>query len=416
MKHYSVFISALCCSFLLLNCGGRGSSSSSSTSESSSQTIQLEDYIIRLVPYYDDEPSQDYRMVDGKLVHIYSDSYKTVCGTVDRVNENAFEVGVGGDYQNGGKINPDNAAIFRGDKMIGYVAGNPYRFAVFDIKEGRIYQNTADYENRNISDVEYLKFKLFKPGELPSQKSQTTSSNIDLPWLYGIWSITTPFGTETLKIDKGGSIVEMLGLDINTGSYTIEDGVLYVKFSGESIVTTYSLDMVGQRIVFENGTYYHKKESFEESSYEEEGRGSDVYEDEEDGLGDYIEEEDVPETTGSPLNGQRREFNGAIMSKDKKKSYTIYMELEESGSNGSVKGFYRYLSQPEDKIIPLEGSAYRSGDILHLDLYSTSGTESFSLKGNLGETMSGTWRQFNNEEDRRNNVNAIKELVIFLTE
>ena len=102
MKHYSIFLAAICCSLLFINCGGRGSSSSSSNNSSSSQTIQLQDYIIRLVPYYDDEPSQDYRMVDSKLVHIYSDSYKTVCGTVDRINESAFEVGVGGVRENNG--------------------------------------------------------------------------------------------------------------------------------------------------------------------------------------------------------------------------------------------------------------------------------------------------------------------------
>ena len=407
MKHYSIYLAAICCSLLFVNCGGRGSSSSSNSS-SSSQTIQLQDFIIRLVPYYDDEPSQDYRMVDNKLVHIYSDSYKTVCGTVDRINESAFEVGVGGDYQDGGKINPESAAIFRGDRVIGRVAGNPYRFAVFDLNERRIYKNTADYENRNISDVEYLKFNLVKPGETSSQLSQSSSPSIDISWLYGIWSISTPYGTETMKIDKDGSIVDMVGSSMSTGSYTIKDGELRVKYSGESMVTTYSLDMVGHRIEFENGTYYHKRESFTESDNDEESY-------EEEGLGDIADEGDVEDSTTSPLNGQRCSFNGAIMSKDKKKSYTIYMELEETDSDGSLKGHYRYLSQPEDRIIPLEGRAYKNGENLHLDLFSTGGTESFSLKGNLGDTMSGTWRQYKNEEDRRNNANVVNELVVFLT-
>ena len=159
MRTPSLFLSALCCFLLICSCGGRGSSQSSSR-ESSSKTIQLQDYLIRLVPEYSDDVTHDYVMEGDKLLIVYSPTHKEVCGTVERIDGNAFEVGVGGDYQNGGKIYPENAAIFRRERVIGRVKGNPYRFAVFDVANGRIYQNTSDYENRDIADVEYLKFSL----------------------------------------------------------------------------------------------------------------------------------------------------------------------------------------------------------------------------------------------------------------
>lgn len=285
MKTYSLVLSMLCCSLLICGCGSKGSTPSSNSTSSSTKKIQLQDYIIRLVPYYEDEPSQDYRMVDNKLVHIYSDSYKTVCGTVDKINESAFELGVGGDYQDGGKLNPEKAAVFRGDEVIGMVTSAPYRFPVFDLNERKIYQNTADYENRNISDVEYLKFNLVIPGESSSQTKQSSSPSVDISWIYGTWSITTPYGTETMKIDENGGVIDMIGTDISTGSYTVKDGELLVKFSGNSIVFSYPLDMAGHRISTGEGQYMHKRDSNEgatinEVEHREDGSGASFGDDE----------------------------------------------------------------------------------------------------------------------------------------
>ena len=261
MKTYSFTLSVLCCCFLICSCGGKGSTPASNSASSSTKKIQLQDYIIRLVPYYEDEPSQDYRMVENKLVHIYSDSYKSVCGTVERINESAFELGVGGDYRDGGKLNPEKAALFRGDRVIGMVSSAPFRFAVFDLNERKIYQNTADYENRNISDVEYLKFNLITPEEASSQTKRPSSSD-DISWIYGTWSITTPYGTETMKLEEGGTIIDIVGTEMQTGTFTYKDGELLAKFPNTGgIAFTYELDMVGHRISIGEGQYMHKKDS-----------------------------------------------------------------------------------------------------------------------------------------------------------
>jgi hypothetical protein len=110
------------------------------------------------------------------------------------------------------------------------------------------------------------------------------------------------------------------------------------------------------------------------------------------------------------LGGETKRFSGAIMSKDKKKSYNIYLEVVESGTDGSVSGHYRYMSQPADRTIPLYGKVTRNGDVLRFKLFSTGGTEAFEFKGEDGEALSGTWRQYKNEADRDAGTSPSKEL------
>lgn len=91
-----------------------------------------------------------------------------------------------------------------------------------------------------------------------TSKNESTSS-IDISWIYGTWSITTPYGTETMKIDENGGVIDMIGNDLSTGSYTVKDGELLVRFSGSDVVVSYPLDMARHRISLGEGQYMHKK-------------------------------------------------------------------------------------------------------------------------------------------------------------
>ena len=352
MKIRFSFVIALCCALLACSCGGRGSSSSSSSSSSRSPKSTLESSIIRLVPYNEGEPSYDYEVVQGKLVILYP-SQRVVCGTVDWLNSNAFEVGVGGDYQDGGKIYPRNAALFRRDKVIGCVTSSPYRFPVFNLEDGCVYESAADYENRNISDVEYLKFKL---------------------------------------VDKDG------GKDSDDGDTYRDRGDDDSGYARRGRKKG-SLSGVIDRVVKDN-----VRDDVREEEIDEEGDAYRSY------------RQSVMEDEEGVLGGETKRFSGAIMSKDKKKSYNIYLEVVESGTDGSVSGHYRYLSQPADRTIPLYGKVTRNGDVLRFKLFSTGGTEAFEFKGEDGEALSGTWRQYKNEADRDAGTSPTKELVVFLTE
>lgn len=377
MKIRFSFVIALCCALLACSCGGRGSSSSSSSSSSRSPKSRLESSIIRLVPYNEGEPSYDYEVVQGKLIILYP-SQRVVCGTVDWLNSNAFEVGVGGDYQDGGKIYPRNAALFRRDKVIGCVTSNPYRFPVFNLEDGCVYKSAADYENRNISDVEYLKFKLVdKDGGNDSDDGDTYRDRGD------------DDGGYARRGRKKGSLSEVF-------DRVIKDNVR---------------DDVREEEIDEEGDAYR---SYRQSVMEDE---EDEIDEEGDAYRSYRQSVMEDEESGEGvLGGETKRFSGAIMSKDKKKSYNIYLEVVESGTDGSVSGHYRYMSQPADRTIPLYGKVTRNGDVLRFKLFSTGGTEAFEFKGEDGEALSGTWRQYKNEADRDAGTSPSKELVVFLTE
>lgn len=137
-------------------------SESDNTGSISSRGLDLEGYKIVLVPYYSDEYSSEY-FVRGNVLIKDNGSNTEVCGPLEKIDNNVYEVGVGSDYQHGGKIWPYNAAIFkRENDKIGRVTDATYRFAVFDFNEMKVYENSSSYGYRNINDEEYLKFKLVK--------------------------------------------------------------------------------------------------------------------------------------------------------------------------------------------------------------------------------------------------------------
>ena len=89
----------------------------------------------------------------------------------------------------------------------------------------------------------------------------TSSPDKTVPtWIYGTWSITTPYGTETMKLEEGGTIIDMVGMEMQFGTFTYEDGELLVKFPNSGgVVFTYELDLAGHRISIGEGQYMHKK-------------------------------------------------------------------------------------------------------------------------------------------------------------
>lgn len=91
--------------------------------------------------------------------------------------------------------------------------------------------------------------------------SSTTSSYNDVPdWVFGTWSCTTEYGTETIKIDRNGEISDLSYGSYKTASYRYEDGYIKAKFPGEGgIVTTFRVDLSGHRIEYGEGIYMHKR-------------------------------------------------------------------------------------------------------------------------------------------------------------
>ena len=134
------------------------------------------------------------------------------------------------------------------------------------------------------------------------------------------------------------------------------------------------------------------------------------------GVEGYVYSKYVQDQPTEVFDGARQiTMNGALLNRAQNKSYQITMTLGMPDSNGNVRGRYRYLSQPENKTIPLEGKVYQSGDILRYELNSSSGFETFDFKGKKGE-MRGTWSLYDNDYDRRNGVNAKSELEVSLAE
>lgn len=182
-----------------------------------------------------------------------------------------------------------------------------------------------------------------------------------------------------------------------------------------------SLSEVFDRVIKDNVRDDVREEEIDEEGDAYRSYRQSVMEDEEDEIdeeGDAYRSyrQSVMEDEEGVLGGETKRFSGAIMSKDKKKSYNIYLEVVESGTDGSVSGHYRYLSQPADRTIPLFGKVIRNGDVLRFKLFSTGGTEAFEFKGEDGDALSGTWRQYKTEADRDAGTSPSKELVVFLTE
>ena len=78
-------------------------------------------------------------------------------------------------------------------------------------------------------------------------------------WVYGTWTCTTPYGTETIKIDKW-EIADLSYGSYKTASYSYENGMIKAKFPGEGgIVTVFRVDLAGHRIEYGEGIYMHKR-------------------------------------------------------------------------------------------------------------------------------------------------------------
>lgn len=92
-------------------------------------------------------------------------------------------------------------------------------------------------------------------------QSEHTSMEDRLPdWVYGTWSCTTQYGTETIKIDRNGDISDLSYGNYKTASYRYENGYIKAKFPGEGgIVTTFRVDLSGRRIEYGEGIYMHKR-------------------------------------------------------------------------------------------------------------------------------------------------------------
>ena len=90
-------------------------------------------------------------------------------------------------------------------------------------------------------------------------KAQLAARGVPL-WVYGTWSITTPYGTETMKLEESGTIIDMIGKDMQVGTFTYQDGELQVRFpENKGMVFTYELDMEGHRISIGEGQFMHKR-------------------------------------------------------------------------------------------------------------------------------------------------------------
>lgn len=98
-----------------------------------------------------------------------------------------------------------------------------------------------------------------KKTEVAVQSEQTATKDMLPDWVYGTWSCTTEYGTETIRIDRNGEMATLTYGSYKTASYRYEGGYIKAKFPGEGgIVTTYRVDLSRQRIEYGEGIYMHK--------------------------------------------------------------------------------------------------------------------------------------------------------------
>lgn len=81
----------------------------------------------------------------------------------------------------------------------------------------------------------------------------------ELPsWVYGTWSCTTPYGTETMRIDKNGIWSLSYG-NADYGSYSYRNGTITAHFPNDGgMATTMPLDIPNRRIEYGGGYYWRK--------------------------------------------------------------------------------------------------------------------------------------------------------------
>ena len=77
-------------------------------------------------------------------------------------------------------------------------------------------------------------------------------------WLFGKWTCSTAYGTETMWISKDG-VRSKSGNVEDTGSYTYSNGELRIQFSRErGVVTSIPVDVVNRRLEYGGGYYWVK--------------------------------------------------------------------------------------------------------------------------------------------------------------
>lgn len=87
------------------------------------------------------------------------------------------------------------------------------------------------------------------------------ASSKQTDWLQGVWTAETPFGRFEIKID-GNSIIDYSDrMNVQIGSFTLEDEKLKVHFEGDpkGLCTVYNLDLKLHRIGIGYGFYLEKE-------------------------------------------------------------------------------------------------------------------------------------------------------------
>ena len=114
-------------------------------------------------------------------------------------------------------------------------------------------------------EEEVIKEDIFKKEEVKEEPLFTEEETVTeevvngVPsWLFGKWTCSTAYGTETMWISKDG-VRSKSGNIEDTGSYTYSNGELRIQFSRErGVVTSIPVDVVNRRLEYGGGYYWVK--------------------------------------------------------------------------------------------------------------------------------------------------------------
>ena len=115
------------------------------------------------------------------------------------------------------------------------------------------------------TEKEVKKEEVFKKEEVKEEplfeEEETIAEEIvnGVPsWLFGKWTCSTAYGTETMWISKDG-VRSKNGNVEDTGSYTYSNGELRIQYSREKgVVTSIPVDVVNRRLEYGGGYYWVK--------------------------------------------------------------------------------------------------------------------------------------------------------------
>lgn len=150
---------------LLFSCNS-GNNSGNNSESKSANNINLEKFIgtYRLDYYENDGTLWNCPLIivleDGRLIHVSEtlggDKVVEHIGNIVPISENAFRIKAVCEhfYAHTFFYSTANNTTFKGMKKF-----HNAREAVFDIKENRLYSYIDEYNNRDIADAEYIKFK-----------------------------------------------------------------------------------------------------------------------------------------------------------------------------------------------------------------------------------------------------------------